>query len=493
MTPTDELEVDPEQPVADAPRTELGFARWLPIAVVAIGIATDLMLRSDLDTIAGTAFALAVAAALYATPAVRGSTPARIAIATGGLAALLLSLRTSQWLVPLNVAAVVGLLFVAAALPAVPSWRDLPVGGLIGRLLRAGSAFAASPSLLRRSTESSMPAVGRASTAPVGALARGALLALPVVALLCALLASADGVFASFITGSANPGPWFGHLVLVALGVWIGGAVLWFATDEWAPRPVTPPVRLGTTEAAVVLGGLVAVYALFVAAQVVAAGASAGYLVDTTGLTRAEYARTGFFQLLWAAGLTLVVLLGLHWAVGRDRATPTVVRALQVATVLLTVVVVVVAERRLDLYADAYGLTMLRLYCTIFGWWLAAVVAITGAYVSRRWHHRWLPTAIGVLALAALVGVNVVNPEQVVVDHNVQRAIDGADLDVDYLVLLSDDAVPALVDGVGRLPKDDAAELSAQLCARPVDVRPWYGSNRSSSRAADELADLCGG
>ena len=37
-----------------------------------------------------------------------------------------------------------------------------------------------------------------------------------------------------------------------------------------------------------------------------------GRVQSTTGLTYAEYARSGFFQLLWAAGITLVVLLGIR-------------------------------------------------------------------------------------------------------------------------------------------------------------------------------------
>ena len=61
-----------------------------------------------------------------------------------------------------------------------------------------------------------------------------------------------------------------------------------------------------------VLSGLALLYGLFAVAQLVASTGGDDRVQDTTGLTYAEYARNGFFQLLWAAAITIVVLLGLR-------------------------------------------------------------------------------------------------------------------------------------------------------------------------------------
>ena len=60
------------------------------------------------------------------------------------------------------------------------------------------------------------------------------------------------------------------------------------------------------------------VLALFVVSQLVALTDAGDRLVESAGLTPAEYARSGFFQLCWATGLVLAFL----WLV-RSLATPT--------------------------------------------------------------------------------------------------------------------------------------------------------------------------
>ena len=490
MSPTEEILEDvrvahPEPVLAVSPRL-------LIAAVIATGIAFDLMARSSIGGLAGVALALALIAVVACSRRVRLDGAARVALALAAMTSLLLGLRTSEWLVPLNFLAVAIVVFVAASLPSIATWRDLPVGALSIRTLDAVVALLAGPALLRRATNTTGAAARHESRARAAPVVRGLLLALPVIAVLCALLASGDAVFASFFTSGADPGPLLARLALAAIGVWCAAAVWWFACNEWEPMSTRPPFRLGVTEAAIVLGSLVAVYALFVASQIVARGADVSYILQTTGLTRAEYARSGFFQLLWAAGLTLLVLLGLHWFVGADRRAPVILPVLQVATIGLTVSVVVIAVRRLGLYSDAYGLTMLRLYCTVFAWWLGAVMVVTGIYLVRHWPHRWLPVAIGALAFATLVALNVANPERIVVEHNLAHAAEGADIDLDYFTNLSDDAVPALVAGVDQLSPRDAAILTGRLCARTHENEPWYGANLSTARANAALADLCG-
>jgi hypothetical protein len=166
----------------------------------------------------------------------------------------------------------------------------------------------------------------------------------------------------------------------------------------------------------------------------------------------------------------------------------------------LTLVVVVVAIRRLGLYDEAFGLTMLRLYSTAFAWWLGGVLLLVGLHLVTAPRRRWLAAAIGASALACLAVMNVMNPEQVVVEHNLARASDGDDVDIQYLVGLSDDAVPALLASLDDLPAIEQQKTIDLLCRVELhragsDPRAtsteWYGYNRSVANAEAAVRQLC--
>jgi hypothetical protein len=216
------------------------------------------------------------------------------------------------------------------------------------------------------------------------------------------------------------------------------------------------------------------------------------YVLETTGLTYAEYARSGFFQLLGAAALTVVVLLGLRATV--DLPTAGARRAFAVlaaVAVALTVVMVQSATIRLALYDAAFGLTMLRLYSTIFAWWVAAVLVMVGLSLCGVGASRsWLPGAVAASALATLLVVNVINPEAVVVSRNLERHHDTGRFDVPYVATLSDDALAVIIDRRAELDDATRAELVTTLC-RPYRRSPEPSANLSAQAGAAARARLC--
>ncbi len=94
--------------------------------------------------------------------------------------------------------------------------------------------------------------------------------------------------------------------------VLVFGAILLRSRTPGPVRATGLARPIGPTEAGVVLGSIAALYGAYVVTQLVVLTGGAQHVLETADLTRAEYARAGFFQLLWAAGLTLVVLLGLR-------------------------------------------------------------------------------------------------------------------------------------------------------------------------------------
>src|SRR2546423_1508317 len=100
-------------------------------------------------------------------------------------------------------------------------------------------------------------------------------------------------------------------------------------------RP-TSRFALGVVEVGVVLGLLDALFLGFVCVQVRYLFGSAAWVAATGGLTYAEYARRGFFELSWATALALPLLLALHWLLrADDRLALRVFRALALVQLAL--------------------------------------------------------------------------------------------------------------------------------------------------------------
>jgi hypothetical protein len=113
-------------------------------------------------------------------------------------------------------------------------------------------------------------------------------------------------------------------------------------------------------------------------------------------------------------------------------------------------VIVASALSRMWAYEQAYGFTQLRLLVSVCELWLGVVVLlIMVAGIDLRRRSRWLPGAVVGTAVAALIGIAVLNPDRFIAERNVTRYATSGTIDVSYLGTLSADAVPALM----RLPE----------------------------------------
>ena len=218
------------------------------------------------------------------------------------------------------------------------------------------------------------------------------------------------------------------------------------------------------TAAAAVLP-LLAVYGVFFFSQwSYYTAAFSGILPE--GLSYAEYAREGFFQLCAVAGMNFVIMLCVMRYVNRKN--PALLRALCVVLALFTLILLGTAASKLWLYIARYGLTQDRVYAAWFMGLLAVlfVVMILGQFVPTC---KTLPISLAVtVALFLLFALP--GPNRWIAEYNVARYLDGTrqEIDVDMLCDLGDDAVPSLV------------RLESFLCQKNGGVRPdvegccWY-------------------
>jgi two-component system, OmpR family, sensor histidine kinase BaeS len=483
----------PVTPPAPPAWLSLAMARWAPAWVVAGGIAVgvlgDLALRTGLVGVA-TTVVVAAAAGLLLAGGQQRTVQSRVLVGLAPVFGGWAMVRESEWLLPLDLVAAFGLLLLGVSLSRGGSVADLPFAGIVSRAWHAFHHGFAAPEVLTRV----LPSTRRLRGPRTWPVVRGALLAVPLLVLLGVLLGSGDAVFASFVTVDldVDPSDLIGHLFLTVFSLWV---FLWLVrvagAEPAAPLPSTG-VRLGTVEATVVLGSIVALFGAFAVAQLVAVIGGDDYVRRTTGLTYAEYARSGFFQLLWVAALTVAVLLVLRAVTDVARA-PRRFAVLFGAVCVLTLLIVAVAVRRLALYQDAFGLTMLRLYCTLFAVWIGVVLVLLAVWLVRRWSRAWFPAAAAVCGLAMLLGLNVVNPEAIVADTNLQREA-SVDTDTRYVSDLSDDALPTIVELLPTLDPPVRTRLTRYLCQGgpfPNDPLGWTDWNLSRSRAQEIRQDLC--
>jgi hypothetical protein len=252
-----------------------------------------------------------------------------------------------------------------------------------------------------------------------------------------------------------------------------------------------PPLfALGITEIGITLGLLDALFLFFVFIQLRYLFGGAALVQATTGLTWAEYARRGFFELVAVAALALPLLLGADALLRREnRSHAHLFRLLAGALVLLLFVVLASAFERMRLYQEAFGLTELRLYVTAFLGWLAVLFAWFMATVLRGRRDRFAFGALvsGFLAIGLL---NAINPDAVIVRTNAGRVDLRHRLDTEYVTSLSADAVPEAIAALPRLQGEERRDLAGSLLKQwsPPSDRDWRTWNWSRARAWEAVA-----
>jgi hypothetical protein len=341
------------------------------------------------------------------------------------------------------------------------------------------------------------------------AVARGLAVAAPLVAVFGALLMSADAVFAELVADVFR----FdferiaSHVLLFSILAWLAtGYLRGFLTGTELPPlrslwwdgalPGVTPRRptLAITDVATALAALDLLFLIFVIVQFRYLFGGDALVQVTPDLTYAEYARRGFFELVFVAFLVVPVLLAADWLLERrSRRDDFVFRSLAGVQIGLVLMIAASAFQRLRLYHASYGLTESRFYALALLVWIGAMLIWLAATVLRG---RRGPFAFGALVagFAAVALLFVVDPDAIVARTNVARMSSGdvsVRFDVAYATSLSADAVPVLIDGLSALPRDVQCPLARHMLRRwPPDrdrsIRSW---NWSAARASDAVRE----
>ncbi|MET7864573.1 DUF4153 domain-containing protein [Micromonospora taraxaci] len=385
-----------------------------------------------------------------------------------------------------------GWLFALCLLTAVVTGTLALTGGRspLGMLIAATLPPAATVRALPWAARGLQGRRSRTSDAPIGRILTSLALSAGLLMLFGLLFSSADAVFADLVTGllpdvsSEGVIDWLVRLLLIGGGL-LGGAFLVSRPPDLEGLRPKQPRTAHRLEWTLPLGMLVALFSVFVLVQLTVLFGGAGHVLRTAGLTYAEYARGGFWQLLAVTALTLLVIaVAARRAPKATRADRLLVRVLLGALTALSLVIVASALYRMQVYADAYGATRLRLVVATIELWLGLLFVLVGGAVVRL-RADWLPRLVIGTAVLALLGLALVNPDRLIAERNVDRYLQTGRLDVGYLSGLSADAVPALV----RLPEPVRVCALGQIAAELPRDGVWE-TNLGRERARRELASV---
>ncbi len=332
----------------------------------------------------------------------------------------------------------------------------------------------------------------------LAAVARGSLLAVPCLVVFGSLLGSADGAFGHFLMSLVQVDvPGLARHSATAMGIaWLAAAMLLGArpAEGHAVMAGLPGggSRLGAIEIGMTLGLMDLLFGGFIIFQLPYLFGGSVWVERAAGVTLAEYARRGFFELVVVSALVVPLLLACASMVeAKAGVARRLFRVLAGTMIGLLLAIIASALHRMVIYQGQFGLTQDRVFATAFIGAIAVTCWWFGATVLRDASQRFIPGALVGWGVWLLL-LHAVNPEQFIVNTNVRRAAEGQPLDVEYLTSLSADAVPALAAALPRLPPTDQQQVVRYLRDRATipgsDLRGWSVARRRAARVVARLA-----
>jgi hypothetical protein len=480
--------------------THARFARRALVGAGLLGILADPLLRNEPWGLGLLVWMLAFASVLIllTRQAARPlSMESRIWLAVAVLFSAGLSWHDAELLLVFNVLAMLGALtLLALSMSGIPvvSLASARVRDLVQAAFGTGLGVAGGvvPLLLRDAELHSGFNPSRAGR--IRRTAKALVITVPILLVFTFLFAQADPVFGSFVTLPVlDYEVALSHVVIAGFFAWV---VAGWMRRALVRQPATAgtatipfPLTLSTTDVTIALGALNVLFATFVLVQLGWLFGGEELVLRTTGLTYAEYARRGFFELMGVAALLLPVLLGAHALIPEsDGRTLRIYRALALLLVMLLGAIMFSAGARMWLYVRYYGISADRLYATAFMIWLAIVFEWL-ALTVLRFRPRTFAAGGVISALLVLGTLNVVNPDALVARSNLARGSSpsgAAGADLEYVASLGGDAVPLVVSALVDPARGTSAATPTRCAAARIILEKWTGERRT--RVASQWA-----
>ncbi len=344
-------------------------------------------------------------------------------------------------------------------------------------------------------------------------VAIGLVIATPILLIFLALFSSADSVFAQALQNlfkiDVPENVWlfiWRILRTVGIAVLLGGLFYILIHEEHAPIKgiIRSVAKFDFTIVTVVLATVNLLFFIFVVFQISYLFGNQSYVLQN-GLTYADYARSGFFQLAWVIALASLLLL-IPYRSFAEHGLKKVLVVLKLILILEILVIAFSALKRMDLYQEMYGFTTERLYVEWLIYMAMVWLVMLGVAIIARWKFQRLFYATVSLALISFVIVASINVDRMIARKNIDRFLIASEagmekrIDLYYLInSLSYDAVPEIVRGStlisqsrmsGFYPPDMVKEYLNNTYQKLNKKSDWREYNRGRAQAKESIETI---
>lgn len=242
----------------------------------------------------------------------------------------------------------------------------------------------------------------------------------------------------------------------------------------------------------ILLVSILAIYTFFIMIQFKYLF-SAGSLPN--GFNYAEYARRGFFELVFLSVLNIALILLTTYLLREkiyfDKTKwALLTKIMLVYLCVITGILLISSYYRMSLYDSAYGFTRLRVLVYMFLIFEAVGLLATLVYIVK--YNFNIFAIYATIGLAFYLTLNLVKIDDVIAKRNIDMYFSGQaeSLDIDYLMTLSPDAVPQIM----RLMESDVEIITrnkARIYLEGIKERysnmehNWQSYNLSVERNKD--------
>ncbi|MCA9386018.1 DUF4173 domain-containing protein, partial [Candidatus Dojkabacteria bacterium] len=216
-----------------------------------------------------------------------------------------------------------------------------------------------------------------------------------------------------------------------------------------------------------------------------------GDRIEDLGLTYSEYARKGFGELQAVAIMAFFVLYSLvRFGRKSSRKLQSVMNGNLLVLLCNTLIIVVSGLVRMNVYIDVFGLSLLRLYSTVFMvFQLLLFVYLIPSLFSRNVFRQFSLISY-VLFFAIVSTLALTSPERIVAKENIARSFQGLTLDHNYLMTLSSDGwMPLLMEDSVEITPIHVCHLLSES-KETIEGKSWQDQTLKKTQALHYLEKL---
>ncbi len=287
------------------------------------------------------------------------------------------------------------------------------------------------------------------------AIVLGLLIAIPFVVVILFLLAGADVIFAKLLTFNASTGLALRTIRNILISTVVAYFILYAFMNTAMSDAIEPEYReknkydplIGITFTSIIG----TIYCIFSTIQIL--GLFMGKLDVPAGYSYAQYAREGFFQLLFVTSINVILVLVCTGIFENSKLLKAILTIISGCTYIM----VASSAFRMIMYIKEYQLTFLRIFVL---WALLVVIMLTTGVLINIYNKsfQFFRYTLSVVTILYCI-FSFCKPDYLIANNNLKDIITCAEEtgkpvgyygDLDYIIRLNADAAPAIYKYVNK-------------------------------------------